>query len=157
MSRTVLLLAPLLPILLLAACGAKKSEVATGASDAPVRESIEGAKIPDDAASKSFAEKLIKFDATKFKPTDGAGPAFVYKSVDFKADNTWWAMAEMSSDGETIECKEQGTWEMDPAADEHTAAMTWTLSRTTCAGRPEASILRLKVNIEKGEYRIVFR
>ena len=46
---------------------------------------------------------------------------------------------------------------MDPAADEHTAPMTWKLHRTTCAGRPEDSVLRLKVNIDKGEYRIVFR
>jgi hypothetical protein len=153
MFRTVLLVTTLL----LAACGAKKSEPAKAGADAPAQESIEGAKFPDDATSKSFAEKLIKFEAKDFKPTDATGPKFVYKTVDFKADNTWWAMAEMSADGETIECKEQGTWEMDPAADEHTAPMTWKLDRTTCAGRPEDSVLRLKVNIDKGEYRIVFR
>ncbi|MDP2305068.1 MAG: hypothetical protein Q8P18_03490 [Pseudomonadota bacterium] len=147
----------LVTTILLAACGAKKTEPTASGSDAPAQESIEGAKFPDDASSKSFAEKLIKFDAKDFKPTDGAGPVFIYRSIDFKPNNTWLAMAEMSADGETIECKEEGTWEMDPAADEHTAAMTWTLGRTTCAGRPESSILRLKVNIEKGEYRIVFR
>ncbi|MDP2315887.1 MAG: hypothetical protein Q8P41_23525 [Pseudomonadota bacterium] len=146
-----------LTTLLLAACGAKKTEPKATASAAPAEESIAGAKIPDDAASKSFAEKLIKHDATNFKPTDAAGAGFIYRTVDFKSDNTWWAMAEMSADGETIECKEQGTWELDTAADEHTAPMTWTLTRTSCAGRPENNVLRLKVNIEKGEYRIVFR
>jgi hypothetical protein len=147
----------LLTTLLLAACGAKTTAPVASGDAAPVAESIDGAKLPTDANSKSFAEKLIKHDAKDFKPTDAAGAGFIYRSVDFKADNTWWAAAEMSADGETIDCKEQGTWEMDPAEDDHTAEMTWKLDRTTCAGRPDAATMRLKVGIDKGEYRIVFR
>lgn len=146
-----------LTTLLLAACGAKKTAPAAATDGAPAEESIDGAKIPDDKTSKAFAQRLVKFDAKDFKPTDAAGARFVYKTVDFRGDNTWWAIAEMSAAGETIECKEQGKWEMDPATDEHTASMTWTLDRTTCAGRPESDVMRLKVEVKDGDYRIVFR
>jgi hypothetical protein len=153
------MLRSLLPLLLVLTGCAKKSETNTAAAaDAPKEETIDGAKYPDDANSKAFVEKLIKHDATNFKPTDaGAGASFIYKTIDFKADNTWWAAAQMTADGETIDCKEQGTWELDPATDEHTAAMTWKLNRSSCAGRPSDDTLRLKVGIDKGEYRIVFR
>lgn len=148
----------LLASLVLTACAKNSGASTAAASDAPKDETADGATYPDDANSKSFVEKLVKHNVTRFKPTDaGAGASFVYTSVDFRADNTWWAEAQMTADGETIDCKEQGTWEMDAASDEHTAAMTWTLNRSTCAGRPSADTLRLKVNIDKGEYRIVFR
>lgn len=149
----LLVLAPAL----LVGC-AKKAEPKTApAQDAPKGETVEGAKFPDDKTSAAFAEKLIRVEAKDFKPTDASGAGFKYKTIDFRNDNTWWAEAEMTADGETIDCKEQGTWEMDAATDENTAPMTWKLSRTTCAGRPSEAIMRVKVNIEKGEYRIVFR
>ncbi len=147
----------LITMLALAACGAKKTPAAASADGAPAEETIDNAKIPDDKASKDFAKRLVKFDAKDFRPTDAPGARLTYKTIDFRGDNTWLAMAEMSAGGETVECKEQGKWEMDPATDEHTASMTWTLDRTTCAGRPETDVMRLKVNIDEGEYRIVFR
>ena len=154
MFRTVILLSALLP---LAACGEKKAPASSGSTAASTEESIDGAKYPDDAASKSFVTRLIRVDAKDFEPTDASGMKFVYKTVDFRADNTWWAAAQMTADGETFDCKEQGTWDMDPAMDDHTAEMTWKLSRSSCAGRPQEGTMRVKVGIEGGQYRIVFR
>lgn len=153
MFRTVILLSALLPLL---ACGDKKAPASSGSS-APAAESVDGAKIPADANSKAFAAKLIRVDAKDFEPSDASGAKFVYKTVDFRNDNTWWAEAQMTADGESFDCKEQGTWEMDPAMDDHTAEMTWKLARSTCAGRPQEATMRVKVGIEQGEYRIVFR
>lgn len=153
MFRTTLLITTLTLI----ACGAKKAPSTSAGANAPAEESIEGAKIPDDKTSKSFAQKLIKFNVKDFKPADSGGARFVYTSVDFKPDNRWLAMAEMTADGETVQCKEEGTWEMDAAADEHTAPMTWKMTRSSCAGRPDTSILRVKVEIKEGQYRIAVR
>lgn len=158
MIRSVL---PLATLLLLSACAKKddapQSSGQAAASAASQEESIEGAKFPNDKTSEAFAERLIRVEAKGFRPTDAPGAAFVYKTLDFRNDNTWFAQAQMSAGGETIDCKEEGTWEMDPAMDEHTAALTTKLTRTSCAGRPENETLRLKVKIEKGEYTIVFR
>ena len=149
---------PLVTLLLVTGC-AKKAEAPKAAGEyAPAaEESIEGARYPDDANSKVFVERLIRVEAKGFKPTDAPGAAFVYTSLDFRADNTWFAQAQMTAGGETIDCKEEGTWEMDAALDERTAPVTTKLTRSSCAGRPDNEILRLKIKIEKGEYTIVFR
>jgi hypothetical protein len=155
MFRPALLLATLSFV----ACAAKHPSSAGPSAPAggEAAESVDHAKIPDDAASKAFAQRLVKFDAKDFRPTDAPGAAFVYKTLDFRGDNTWLAMAQMSADGETVDCKEEGTWEMDPAIDDHTATMEWKLTRTSCAGRPENNVMRVKVGIEDGEYRIAIR
>ncbi len=156
MIRSIL---PLATLVLFTAC-AKKAEAPKAAAaqyDAAAEEPVEGAKHPDDANSKSFVERLIRVEAKDFKPTDATGAGFVYKTLDFRNDNTWFAQAQMTADGETFDCKEEGTWEMDAALDEHTAPITTKLTRTSCAGRPDNEVLRLKVKIEKGEYTIVFR
>lgn len=144
-------------ILLAAACGEKTETNTAAAADAPQAESIDGATVPGDEASRSFATSLVRTNVTNFKPTDAAGAKFVYKTVDFRGDNTWEAAAEMSADGETIECRESGTWEMDAAESATTANMTWAMTKSTCAGRPDTDNLRLKVTVAKGEYTIVFR
>jgi hypothetical protein len=150
---------PLATLLLLAACAKKPEAAKAGPAEytPSAEESIDGAKYPAGANSKAFVERLIRVEAKGFKPTDAPGAAFVYASLDFRNDNTWFAQAQMSADGETIDCKEEGTWEMDEALDEHTAPITTKLTRSSCAGRPENETLRLKVKIEKGEYTIVFR
>jgi hypothetical protein len=155
MIRSVL---PLATLLLLTAC-AKKADAPKASAEAagPAEESIEGAQYPADPNSKSFVERLIRVEAKDFRPTDAPGAAFVYKTIDFRNDNTWTAQAVMTADGESFDCKEQGTWEVDPAMDENTASMTTKLTKTSCAGRPDSETLRLKVKIEKGEYTIVFR
>ncbi len=141
----------------LAACAPKPSvPAASGAAEAPA-ESIAGANIPAGEASKAFAQKLVKFEAKDFRPTDAPGARFTYRTIDFRGDNTWVAIAQMEAAGETLDCKEAGTWAMDSTDDEHTATMSWKLDKTSCAGRPSENTLRVKVNIEKGEYRIVFR
>lgn len=151
MSRFLL---PFLLLTLFACGGASKKDVGTS----PAAESVEMPKdIPQDAASQAFARKLMKNQVVNFRPTDASGASFVYKTLTFKPDNSWDAESGMEADGETIECREVGSWTMDAAEDEHTAMMTWTLGKTTCPGRPEQGKLRVKVHIEKGEYTIQIR
>ena len=153
------MLRSLLPLVLVLTGCPKNTETSTAAAaDAPKGESIDGASYPNDANSKSFVEKLIRTDIKDFRPTDaGGGAGFIYKSVDFKADNSWAAASQMTADGETIDCTEQGTWSIDPAESDATAATTLEMTRSNCAGRPDKDTMRLKITIEKGEYKIVFR
>jgi hypothetical protein len=148
----------LLTTLALFGCAPKHTGGGAAATSSPAESggSVSNAKVPDDATSKAFAEKLLKFQAKDFRPADNNGAGFIYKTITFRDDNTWVAEAQMSADDETVDCKEAGTWTMDPAADEHTASMEWKLDKTTCAGRPENNIMRVKVGIDQGEYRIVF-
>lgn len=148
----------LLPLLLvsLVACGPKKSDGA-GASPAAGQDVEMPTDVPKDENSQAFARKLMKNQATNFKPTDASGASFVYKTLTFKPDMSWRAEAVMEADGETMDCAEMGSWTMDAADDEHSAMMTWKLGKTTCAGRPENNTMRVKVRIEKGEYTIQVR
>ena len=144
----------LLPVLVLSllAVGCKKGPASGGGSA-----EIELPKAPADEASQSFAAKMMKFQVSNWKPSDTYGASFVYKTVTFRPDNSWQTQAEMSADGESFECQELGTFEIDPAQDEHTAMVTWHVNKTTCAGRPDQGTMRTKINIDKGEYTIMFR
>ena len=158
MNRSILLLATL--SLTIAAGCAKKAETKTApAADnaAAKEEAIEGARFPNDDLSRSFVERLIRVDAKDFRPTDAGTTMFIYKTIDFKNDNTWTAQAMFSADGESVDCKESGTWEMDKASSEHTAPMTWQLTQSRCPGRPQEQTMRMEVTIEKGEYTVKVR
>ncbi|MFZ5476988.1 MAG: hypothetical protein ACOZNI_09465 [Myxococcota bacterium] len=133
------------------ACAGKKKGPPT------IEEKVERANVPSDAASEAFAEKLLRNPAKEFRPTDAAGASFVYHEMKFKPNNTWEAQAEMKAEGESFTCQEFGSWEMDKAEDENTSMMTWKMEKTTCAGRPDADTMRVKVTIEKGEYKILVR
>ena len=148
---------PLLVLSLFLAPGCGKKKATTGGGAASADRVTAQTKIPDDAKSKAFAEKLLTQIVQDFKPSDNSEAQFVYRTVTFQPDNSWQAVAQMTAQGETIDCQELGEWSMDPADDEHTAAMEWKVNKTTCAGRPETGMLRLKVTIEGGEYNIKFR
>lgn len=149
------ILVPALALLALSACGPKTSAVAGPAADAS---GVGQARVPNDAASRSFATRLLDTPALNFRPTDGGGVQFSYDKLTFRSDNTWHADAKMMADGETIECVETGEWSMEAADDASTATMEWKLVKSTCPGRPADHVTRAKVQIaDDGEYKVVFR
>lgn len=151
MLRIALLLALLVPV----ACGGGKKK---GPETAEVSAAKELPKdIPDDDKSRAFAERLMKHDAKNFTPTDAPGPRFVYQTMTFQPDMSWQADARVIAEGETFDCRELGSWTMDPAETEHTANMSWQMNKSTCPGRPEKAAMRVRVTIEKGEYKVEMR
>lgn len=147
----------LLMALVLTGCGDKKPAASNG-SAGETSAVTENTKVPDDDASRAFANKLLTNDVIDFKPTDNnSDAAFIYKTVHFKANNTWDAVAKMYAQGEEIDCAERGTWEMDKADSNTEASMTLTVNYTNCPGRPDTNIMRLKFTFDNGGWRIGFR
>lgn len=143
--------------LVLTGCGDKKPAAnnGTASSGAAVTENT---KVPDDDNSRAFAEKLLSKDVVDFKPTDNnSDAAFIYKTVHFKANNSWEAAAKMYAQGEEIDCAERGTWEMDAATSSNSANVTLTVNYTNCPGRPANNIMRLNFTFDNGGWRIGFR
>lgn len=140
----------------LAACG-KKEEPASSGSTAAADNAAAGANVPNDANSKAFAAELIKNPVHNFAPSDNSGARFVYVTLTFAKDNTWIALSRLGEGDESVDCKEMGTWTMDPATSATSATMEWKLTETTCPGRPKNNIMRASVNMEGGDYKISFR
>lgn len=151
--RSILVLSA---ILVLSGCG-KKNTPAAGGEAAGGGNLLGNVQIPDDANSRAFAEKLLTHQVTNFSPADNTGLKFAYKTLTFKNDNSWVADAYIGEGQDSIGCEERGSWTMDAADDEHNATMQWTLKKSTCPGRPQENIMRVKVTIEKGEYDIKIR
>jgi hypothetical protein len=141
----------------LVACGKKDAPAASSGDAAVSGNAAAGASIPDDANSRAFAEQLVKTAVHNFSPADNTGMAFVYVTLTFRSDNTWVALSRLGDGDESVDCKETGTWTMEPATSASSAAMEWKLTETTCPGRPKNNIMRAMVSIEGGEYRISFR
>lgn len=146
----------LLALLALTACGKKDSPASSGGESTKAA-SAASANIPSDKNSQEFASYLIDHPVHSFKPVDNAGAPFVYVTLSFRADNTWIASSRMGDGEETIECKEEGGWSMEPADSPTIAMMTWHMTKSTCPGRPRETIMRTRVVIEGSDYRIYFR
>lgn len=147
-----------LPVLLLApGCKKKEDKTETTSSSAPSADVLGKVNVPNDDNSKAFAGKILTHDVSNFTPSDGYGMKFVYKTLHFSNDNTWMAEAIVGEGDESVGCKESGTWTMDAASDEHTADMSVKMDKTTCPGRQQSDMMRLNVNIAKGEYAISIR
>lgn len=144
-----------LPLLLLAAPACKKKEDNTApAASAPSADVLGKVDVPNDDLSKAFAGKILTHVVTNYTLADGNGMKFVYKSLTFSNDNTWWSDAVIGEGDDSVGCKEQGTWSMESASDEHTANVSLKMDKTTCPGREQSGMTRLNVNIAKGEYTI---
>ncbi len=150
-------LLPALVLGLLLAPGCKKKEAETAPAANTSADVLGKVSIPAGDTSKAFAGKILTHDVTNFTPGDGYGMKFVYQSLKFYNDNTWLAEAVIGQGDDSVACKEHGTWTMDEAKDDHTADMSWKLEHTTCPGRENQNMIRVNVNIEKGEYTISLR
>lgn len=146
-------------LLTLTGCGDKKPAASGGSSSGAAAAGVtEATKIPDDEKSRAFAERLIANPARDFKPTDNSDAQFVYRTLTFKPNNDWTAQADLTAQGEKVECVERGTWSMDPAMENDTATMEWKVEYTNCPGRPTTNIMRVKVSINQGGvYTVQFR
>lgn len=153
--RASALFIPVLLLGLVVTPGCKKKETTT----APAASNVDLGKvvIPAGEASKAFAGKILTHDVTNFTPADTYGAKFSYRTLKFYNDNTWLAEATLVGQDASVDCKEHGTWTMEEAKDEHNADMSWKLVNTTCPGRESLNMMRVNVNIEKGEYTISFR
>lgn len=145
----------LVALLALAACGNKKAAPAAAAAGGG--DLLGNVAVPDDKASEAFATKILTHQITNFSPADNTGLKFVYKTMTFKNDNSWVADAYLGEGQDSIGCEEKGTWKMEPAIDDHNANMEWSLSKSTCPGRPQENIMRVKVTIAQGQYDIKVR
>lgn len=143
----------LLSLLLVGACAKKGEETSSNPNTA----TSAATKLPEGNNAKSYAEKLLRIPVTNWKPIANGEADFVYKRMTFSADNTWAANAQMTAQGETVDCQESGTWVMESAEAENIATMEWTVQKTNCPGRNENSIIRVKATIKDGEYDIMFR
>ena len=134
-------------------CGDKNAPVEATAAPA-----ASGPEIPDDANSKKFADKLMALTISNWSPEDSGEVKFAYTNLTFAADNTWTAVAYVAIMDEQVDCKEMGTWTMDPAASATTADMTWHIGKTTCPGREGDRDLRLQMIIlPDGAFKVKMR
>ena len=152
--RAPALLVSVLLLGLVVAPGCKKKETTTAPAANTSAEVLGKVQIPAGDDSKAFAGKILTHEVTNFTPGDGYGMKFKYSSLKFYNDNTWLAEATLGEGDDSVACKEHGTWTMDTATTEHTADMSWKLEHTTCPGRESLNMIRVTVNIEKGEYTI---
>ncbi len=134
-------------------CGEKNAPVESAAAPA-----ASGPEIPADANSKSFADTLMGLTISAWAPEDSGEVEFKYTSLTFAADNSWQAVAYVAIMDETVDCKETGTWTMDPAESATTAGMTWSIVKTTCPGREAGRDLRLQMTIlNDGTFKVKMR
>jgi hypothetical protein len=137
----------------LGACGPKDAPVESLAGSAPA--DARGPEVPSDAASKAFARKFLALQIKDWSPTDPGGVNFRYMSLAHKSNNTWQAEARIGSDEEEMDCRENGTWSMEPAIDEGTATVIWTLAETSCPGRETGKEMRGRMEIRSdGTFRV---
>jgi hypothetical protein len=137
-------------------CG-KKDEPESSGDAASADAASSSAAVPKDADSKAFAKAVLGNALHNFTPTNNGEMRFEYITLTFKADNSWLALARVGEGEDSVECKEGGTWMMEPAESATTASMEWRITSSDCPGRPKEGMLRTKVTIEGKEYKIQIR
>ena len=146
---------PLVLAFALVACGEKEPTTTAAPAEAA---STKSDKVPSDPSSEKFGEKLFKLEITSFRPIDGGGASLIYDRLTFAPDGTWTATGSVTAADEKMECVETGDWTMDPAEDDDTASMTWTINKTNCAGREVGTVQRVRMTLLKdGSFKVEFR
>lgn len=136
----------------------KKDKDNGGDAAAPAGPDLSAMQVPDDKASRDFAEKLVAITIRDFRPSDGGGAKFEYTTLGFAPDNTWKAAGYIEIQDERMECTESGTWSMEPAESGKIATISWALVKTDCPGRDAGGDTRALVTLGKtGFESIKFR
>ena len=123
----------------LLACGEKSGTTSAPAAAAATKFTMD---LPDDAASRSFAETLVGGVTSQFTPTDADGAVFEYTKLQFRPDGSWSAQGYVEAMDERMECAESGTWSMTAAESKTVATVSWSVSDTSCVGRDNGTETR---------------
>ena len=126
------------------ACGEKSGSTAAPSAAAAPKLTMD---IPDDGASRGFAETLIGSVTSNFAPTDADGASFEYTKLQFRGDGSWHAEGYVEAMDERMECVESGTWSMTAADSKTVATVSWTVGDTTCVGRDKGAETRAQLTI----------
>jgi len=154
MTRITAFLA-LSTLILAPGCKKKEAETAPAAGAGNV---LKGATLPEGDDAKAFATTLMTHKAVDIKPTDNGDMPFVYKTLAFSAENNGWlADAVLGQGADSIPCQEIGTWKIEEVKSPSTAVMTWSVNKTTCAGRAPQNTMRVEVTIKDGNYDVSMR
>lgn len=140
-------------LLLLAGCPKQEAASGTGAAVAEAA----AADVPSDAASRAFAETLMKNPLESFSPDDGGGASFKWKSLGFGAGNVWKAASVLSAGGEDVDCEESGRWSLEKAEAPTKATVVLQTQATSCPGRSESKEYRLVMTRDGGGWQVSFR
>ena len=130
----------------LLACGEKSGTTSAPAAAAATNFTME---LPDDGASRTFAETLVGGTTTNFAPTDSDGAAFEYTKLQFRPDGTWHAEGYVEAMDERMECTESGAWSMTAADSKTVATVSWTVKDTSCVGREAGTETRAQLTVSK--------
>ncbi len=115
-------------------------------------------KLPKDATSKAFGEKLLASRIVDFEPPGVDGLPFLYDTFTFHEGNTWTAEATLDAGDEKVRCTESGTWTVDAAESETVGPVNWTLGATDCPGRTAGATSRAQFEIQDdGDVKALFR
>ena len=127
-------------------------------AEAPVTEAVAPEATPDvPAGALAFAKKLVKNPISGYRPGDAGGVDFKYSALTFAGDNTWTAVAAVSAAGETFDCNESGTWKADAGEGENAGTVEWTVTKSSCAGRPQEGTTRAQLRWDNGEWKVELR
>lgn len=141
----------------LLACGGKKAAPAAPAEAAPASKKGPTGDYPSDAASQAFVETLIATPIHDFAAVDNVGAQLILSTLQFSGDNTWSAVGYVDAFEERMECRESGTWTMDPAESATVATITWVIDQTDCISREAGTRERAQLTIEGDDVRIALR
>lgn len=143
-----------LALLVLSACGPKEApEAAPAAAQAE-----ETMKVPDDADSRKFANRLVGLDLKDWVPEDLGAADFRYTTFQFKKDNSWKGAVTLTIIDESVTCTESGSWSMEKADSDNVATVSWTILDTDCPGREKGKTIRGQMTITgEGKVEMLMR
>jgi hypothetical protein len=105
-----------------------------------------GQKSPAD----KFAANLADAEFVNYDVAIGGGGSLTYQTLDFEADGTWSADAELKLAKEPFDCVESGTWEITDGGpiDTFSSRVDFRMNDTDCPGRDTQKKQKLEIRIQ---------
>ncbi len=99
--------------------------------------------------AEKFAANLADAEFLNYAVAIGGGGSLTYQTLDFEADGTWSADAELKLAKEPYDCEESGTWEITDGGpmDEFSSRVDFRMSDTDCPGRDAQKKQKLEIRI----------
>ncbi len=130
-----LLVAVTAATLLFAACKEQSEPTTSGGQKSP---------------AEKFAANLAAAEFVNYAVAISGGGSLTYQTLDFEADGTWSADAELKLAKEPFDCVEGGTWEITDGGpiDEWTSRVDFRMNDTDCPGRDSQKKQKLEIRIK---------